>query len=90
MAALRGRRVRAPTPTIAGMRPVCWIDSHLNRDTIGGLEDGRLADLWDLVAGWADLRTNRGLQSGPVPCVWTVKTAWGATAVQIVAARVLA
>ena len=30
------------------------------------------------------------LHSGPVPYVWTVKTASGATAVQIVAARVLA
>jgi len=36
-------------------------DHLLTCDTIGGLEDGRLADLRDLVADWADSRTNRGL-----------------------------
>ena len=34
-----------------------WL-RDLSCDTDGDLEDGRLADLRDLVAGWADLRTH--------------------------------
>jgi hypothetical protein len=51
---------------------------------IGGLERGRLADLRVFVPCRADVRTNRRLQSGPVPYVRPVKTASGAAAVQIV------
>jgi hypothetical protein len=57
---------------------------YLTCDMIGGLEVGRLADLRFLLSCWADLRTHRGLQSGPVPYVRAVKAASGASAVQIV------
>lgn len=60
--------------------------ADLTCDRIGALGDGRVADLGFLASGGADLRTTLNLDCrvGAVPYVRTVKTASGATAVQIV------
>jgi len=53
-------RLLRESVTAAPRTRIYYAQRLLTCDTIGGLEGERLADLLVLLAGWPDLRTNRG------------------------------